>query len=97
MPVVVLAAVVQSVLPGRRREHMYVSMYINHIAQTSGASTRERVRVEDSVLVEEGGLVAEDATMLFSVVRLAAGRVSQTGGFQRAAALAALAPTDSLA
>ena len=66
LPVVVLAAVVKSLLPKRRRE---------------------RVRVGDSVLVEEG-LVAEDDTMLLlPVVWVVAGQVSQTLGFRRVAAL----------
>ena len=74
LPVVELAAVVQSVLPGRRREC---------------------VRVGDSVLVEETEerLVAEDVNMLLSVVRVAAGQVSQAGGVRRTAAVAAGAPT----
>ena len=44
-----------------------------------------------SVLVEEGRVAenTEDVTIFFSVVRVAAGHVSQAGGLRRAATLAA--------
>ena len=60
---VVLAAIVQSVLPGQG-------------GGVNGCGI-------NSVLVE-----AEDLTLFLSLVRVAAGHVSQAGGFRRAAALA---------
>ena len=93
LPVVVLAAVVKSLLPKRRRERVRVG---DSVLVVEGLVAED---VTDSVLVlnVEVEIVAMADAMWLTVARVAAGQELPAGWVRRAAAFAARAPTGPLA